>query len=201
MGTGLAEEAIFLGRLLVQLLPDQPEARGLLALMLYCEARRDARRGPDGEYVPLAQQDVGLWSRDLIAEAEEHLMIASRSGVFGRFQTEAAIQSVHAERAVTGRTDLHALVTLYDLLAEHAPSIGVLVGRAAVHGDAYGPVEGLRRLEELPAARVNGYQPYWAVKAHLLRRSGRQAEAAQALELAIGLSDDPAVRTYLASTR
>ncbi len=199
-GSGLTEEAIFLGRLLVQLLPDAPEARGLLALMLYCEARVAARRGADGAFVPLARQDVALWSRDMIVEAEQQLSLAAKAGVFGRFQTEAAIQSVHAQRAVTGVTNTAALVTLYDLLAQRAPSIGVLVSRAAVHGEAFGAASGLGRLDELDRGMVAAYQPYWAVRAHLLRLAGRPEEAVDALALAIGMADDPAVRAYLMST-
>ncbi|CAN5150408.1 RNA polymerase sigma factor [soil metagenome] len=197
LGTGLAEEAVFLARLLVGLLPDQPEARGLLAMMLYCEARRPARRAPDGSFVPLATQDVTLWSRDRIDEAEAHLAVASRSGSFGRFQTEAAIQSVHCERARTGVTDMQALVALYDLLAARAPSIGLLVGRAAVRGEAFGPAEGLRQLDDLEPSRVDSYQPYWAVRAHLLKLAGQPGAAAHALSRAIGLSDDPAIRAHL----
>ncbi|MFC5553459.1 RNA polymerase sigma factor [Methylobacterium iners] len=201
LGTGLTGEAIFLGRLLVALQPDAPEARGLLALMLHCEARAQARRGPDGAYVRLAEQDTRLWSPELIAEAEGHLIVAARRATFGRFQTEAAIQSVHAQRAVTGTTDLRALCTLYDLLAEHAPTIGVLVSRAAIHGEASGPEIGLALLDALDSDRVASYQSFWAVRAHLLRAAGRRAEAAPALDRAIGLSDDPAVRAYLARQR
>ncbi len=109
---GLVEEAIWLGRLVPGLLPDEPEAQGLLALMLHCEARRAARRDANGGYVPLAQQDVSLWSRSMIAEAEEMLVAASRTKQPGRFQLEAAIQSVHARRAVTGWTDWEAIALL-----------------------------------------------------------------------------------------
>src|SRR5258707_1701710 len=104
-GRDLAEEAIWLARVLLQLMPSEAEVRGLLALMLHCEARRPARRGPDGRYVPLSEQDARQWSLPLIEEAERHLADASRYGRSGRFQTEAAIQSVHAERARSGRPD------------------------------------------------------------------------------------------------
>lgn len=201
LGTGLSQEAIFLGRLMVGLRPDEPEARGLLALMLHCEARSTARRGPDGAYVPLAEQDPQLWSRDLAIEAEAHLTFAAKAARFGRFQTEAAIQSVHAQRAITGTTNIRALMMLYDLLADRAPSLGVLVSRAAVYGEALGSAAGLALLDTLEPARVRSYQPYWAVRAHLLVHAGRSAEAGAALDLAIGLSDDPAVRAYLAGRR
>ena len=192
---GLAEEAIYLARLLVELLPDEPEARGLLALMLYCEARASARRTATGAFVPLPEQDPRLWSRELIVEAEGALTEAARAARFGRYQTEAAIQSVHVQRGVTGRTNGAALATLYDLLAVQAPSIGVLVARAAAHGgDA-----GLAQLDAIEADRSRSYQPWWAVRARLLRQAGRAAEADAAYERASGLSQDPAVRSWLLS--
>jgi RNA polymerase sigma-70 factor (ECF subfamily) len=192
----LAEEAIFLARLLRELLPAEPEIAGLLALFLHCEARKPARRSPEGAFVPLADQDCRLWSGAMIEEAEALLTAASRSMTFGRFQTEAAIQSVHAQRATTGRTDLGALVLLHDLLAERAPSLGALVSRAAVHGEAFGPEAGLRALNALPDAQIQDYQPYWAVRTHLLRRAGHDFDAARAR--AIALSPDPAIRDHLA---
>lgn len=132
----LADEALFLSRLLVALLPDEPEVRGLLALLLHCEARRAARREPDGSFVPLKLQDTRLWSHEMIVEAENELIAASRAAVFGRYQCEAAIQSVHAQRAITGRTRHEALAVLYGLLADRCPSAGVLVARAAATLDA-----------------------------------------------------------------
>src|SRR5713101_746589 len=102
-GRDLAEEAIWLARVLVQLMPNEAEVQGLLALTLHCEARRPARRGPDGRYIPLSEEDPNRWSVPLIEEAERHLSEAFTQGRSGRFQLEAAIQSVHAERARTGR--------------------------------------------------------------------------------------------------
>ena len=194
---GLAGEAIYLARLIVSLMPEEPEARGLMALLLYCEARSAARRTADGAFVPLAEQDAKLWSRDLIIEAENHLTLAARQGVFGRFQTEAAIQSVHVQRPLTGVTNHKALVVLYDLLALREPSIGALVSRAAAHGEAFGPERGLALLDELPAKQVEAYQPYWAARAHLLGAAGDVAEAAKAFDRASALSDDPAVQDFL----
>lgn len=194
---GLAEEALFLGRLVVSLLPDEPEAAGLAALMLYCEARRDARRGPDGAFIPLARQDARLWSRERIFEAERLLVGASGAARFGRFQCEAAIQSVHVERAVTGRLNHDALLTLHNLLAEHAPSIGVLVGRAAVLLDAGRASDALAALDALPQDRVANYQPWWVVRARTLEALDDPGAAA-ALARAIGLTRDAGVRTFLA---
>lgn len=193
----LAVEAIYLGRLIVALLPREPEARGLLALMLHCEARRLARRDRRGAYVPLAEQDCTLWSAPLAREAEEQLAEASRAGRPGRFQLEAAIQSVHARRAVTGETDWEAVALLYEGLVRLAPTIGALVGRAATVAEARDSNAGLALLRELPEAAVSSYQPYWALKAHLLATVGSAAEAADAYQRAIGLSDDPAMRAFL----
>jgi len=135
---GLAAEAIYLGRLLTRLLPAEPEAKGLLALMLHCEARRDARRTKEGRYVTLSEQDVTLWSEAMIREAEQCLFQAAQAGKIGRFQLEAAIQSAYAQRAWTGRTEWEAIALLYEGLVRFAPTIGVLVGRAAAVAEARG---------------------------------------------------------------
>ena len=200
-GTGahdLADEALFLGRLLVALLPAEPEARGLLALMLHCESRRAARRGADGCFIPLAQQDARLWSREMIVEAERELTLASRAGVFGRFQCEAAIQSVHAQRPITGSVQHEALATLYRLLATRCPSVGVRVAEAAAMVDAGRHQDALARLRAMPPAEVGAYQPYWVTLASALSAAGAPLDAAAALQRAIGLTEDPAVRAFLA---
>jgi len=183
----LAEEALFLSRLLV-------------ALMLYCESRRAARRGPDGSFVPLNRQDARLWSRDMIIEAEGELTAASRAGVFGRFQCEAAIQSVHAQRPLTGRTNHDALATLYRLLATHCPSVGVLVGQAAAMVEAGEHAQAIAVLRRLVAAEVSSYQPYWVTLATALAAAGDMLSAEQALQTAIGLTEDPAIRSFLAES-
>jgi len=194
---GLTEEAIFLGRLLVGLMPDEPEVRGLLALMLYCEARKPARRNRQGQFVPLAEQDASLWSRDMIIEAENLLTLASRLGKFGRFQCEAAIQSVHVRRPIDGRPNHDALKILYDLLAVHAPSLGVLVGRAAVALDAGNPDVALKYLDDLQSTATERYQPYWVTRANILAAMRRFGEARQLLQTAVDLTEDSAVRAYL----
>lgn len=193
----LSHEALYLGRLLVELMPDEPEARGLLALMLYCEARRTARRDAAGRFVPLRDQNAALWSRDHIIEAESLLTTAAQAARFGRFQCEAALQSVHIQRPITGRAHHQALRTLYDLLATHAPSLGVLVGRAAATLDAGDPAAALRQLDALPASTAVRYQPYWVTRAHVLHAASRAADAQDALQTAIGLTEDDAVRGYL----
>ncbi len=197
---GLAAEAIELGRLLLHLMPDEPEGQGLLALMLHCEARRPARRGPAGEYVPLTDQDTALWSRPMIAEADRLLQAAERAGRLGRFQLEAAIQSVHARRAETGRTDWAAVALLYEGLVRLAPTIGGLVGRAAAVAEAQGAQAGLALLQALPQDAVAAYQPYWALAAHLLARLGWPGADA-AFVRAIGLCEDPAARAFLEHRR
>jgi RNA polymerase sigma-70 factor (ECF subfamily) len=194
---GLAVEAIMLGRLLVQLMPGAPEARGLLALMLHCEARREARRGAGGEYVSLSEQDPARWSRPMMEEAEALLYDAARSGVIGRFQLEAAIQSAHAQRARTGHTDWESVALLYEGLAGLTPTIGALVGRAAAIGEVRGAADGWSLLEMLPRDAVASYQPYWALAAHLLRRLGRRGASDDAYARAIALCEDAAVRAYL----
>ncbi len=195
---GLAAEAIDLGRLLLRLMPAEAEVQGLLALMLHCEARRDARRTATGAYVPLSEQDVTLWSTEMIQQAEHYLGAAAEAGHMGRFQLEAAIQSVHAQRARTGKTDWEAIALLYEGLARLAPTIGVLVGRAAAVAEARGAATGWSLLEAIPAEAIKAYQPYWAVAAHLLRRMQRLEESAAASSRAIGLCEDPATREFLA---
>jgi RNA polymerase sigma-70 factor (ECF subfamily) len=200
-GRDLAEEAIWLARVLLQLMPREAEVRGLLALMLHCEARRVARRGPNGRYVPLSEQDSRQWSIPLIEEAERHLAEASSRGGTSRFQLEAAIQSVHAERARSGRTEWKAIVLFYEQLVRLSPTLGTLTGYAAAVGEANGPDAALAVLDGIDRVAIAAYQPYWAVRAHLLQRLGKTAEAAGAFDRAIGLAEDPAVRQFLLQRR
>jgi RNA polymerase sigma-70 factor (ECF subfamily) len=198
---GLAEESIWLARVLRDCLPDEPEVRGLLALMLHCEARRFARRTPEGRYVPLSEQDPRNWIAPMIAEAERELAAAARVGRIGRFQLEAAIQSVHAERCRSGRTDWTAIADFYERLVQLTPSLGARVGRAAAVAEAHGAQAGLALLEEMDRDWVAPYQPYWAVRAHLLKLLQHDDEARQAFDNAIGLAEDEAVRRFLLERR
>jgi predicted RNA polymerase sigma factor len=200
-GRNLAEEALWLARVLSGLMSGEPEVQGLLALLLHCEARRPARRGLDGRYVPLSEQDPKQWSLALIEEAERHLGEAFKQGRSGRFQLEAAIQSVHAERARTGRTDWAAIALFYERLIRISQAIGTRVGYAAAVAEANGPEAGLAALEPISREDVSDYQPYWAVRAHLLQRLGKTQEAADAYDRAIGLAEDPAVREFLLKKR
>ncbi len=199
----LADEAIWLGRLVVSLLPDEPEAKGMLALMLYAEARRQARRDADGAYVPLETQDVTLWDEPLILAAEALLHEANRAaGPTGRYQIEAAIQSAHVARRVSGRPNWDAVVALYDVLLNLTHSPVALLNRAAALAETDGPEAALASLDAIAEGRrMESYQPYWAARGHLAARAGRKTEAHEALTLAIGLATDDAVRHYLIAQR
>jgi RNA polymerase sigma-70 factor (ECF subfamily) len=200
-GRDVAEEAIWLARVLLQLMPREAEVRGLLALMLHCEARRRTRRGPDGRYIPLSEQDSKQWSLPLIEEGERHLAEALSRGRAGRFQLEAAIQSVHAERARSGRTEWKAIMLFYEQLVRISPTLGTRTGYAAAVGEANGPEAGLAVLDGIDLDAVSAYQPYWAVRAHLLQLLGKTPEAVHAFDRAIGLAEDPAVRQFLLQRR
>jgi len=194
----LAGEGIWLGRLMASLMPDEPEVLGLLTLMLHTEARRDARRDTDGEFVPLDKQDTARWNADLIHEAEALLRRAGAMNRIGRYQLEAAVQSAHAIRRLTGRADWGAIVSLYDGLLQLTGSPVVAINRAVAIAEIEGPGAGLAALDEQSAdARLSQYQPWWAARAALLARCNRKVEAAEAYEQAIGLEPDPAIRRFL----
>jgi RNA polymerase sigma-70 factor (ECF subfamily) len=217
----LAEEGIWLGRLVVSLMPDEPEALGLLALMLFAEARRGARRNAAGDYVPLAEQDTAAWDAALIDEAEAALRRASGiafsgevgSGspkenasspnrIIGRYQLEAAVQSAHVVRRLAGTADWAAIEKLYDALFALTGSPVVAINRAAAVAETRGAAAGLAQLDALADdARLADYQPYWAARATLLTRMGDATAAASAYERAIGLESDPAVRRFLQARR
>ncbi|HEX5081971.1 MAG TPA: DUF6596 domain-containing protein [Blastocatellia bacterium] len=195
---GLTDEAFFLSRLLAELLPEEPEALGLLSLMLHAEARRRARRNADGEYVPLAAQDTALWDWRMILEAETLLRRAGAMGSIGRYQLEAALQSAHVYRRSTGRPNWDAVVQLYDALLALTGSPVVAVNRALAVAESQGANAALDALREVAAdARLREYQPYWAARAELLARTGSYSDARHAYEMAIGLERDPAVRRFL----
>ena len=198
----LAEEGIWLGRLVTSLLPDEPEALGLLALMLHAEARRGARRNARGEYVPLADQDPALWNAQLIEEAEALLYRASAMGVIGRFQLEAAVQSAHVVRRRTGASDWVAIERLYDALAAITGSPVVAINRAIAVAETRGAAAGLAALDALADdPRLSDYQPYWAARAGLLARTRVLNAADEAYQRAIGLESDSAVRRFLQQRR
>jgi RNA polymerase sigma-70 factor (ECF subfamily) len=194
----LANEAIFLGRLVADLLPAEPEALGLLALMLHAEARRRARRDEHGDYVPLADQNPALWDSQMTEEAEAILLRASGLGSIGRYQIEAALQSAHVYRRRTGNANWASVVQLYDTLLVLSGSPVVAINRALAIAEIHGAAAALDAMQATAAdARLTEYQPYWAARAELLTKTGAHAEARQAYEIAIGLERDPAIRRFL----
>lgn len=194
----LTEEALFLARLVVGLLPQEPEALGMLALMLHADARRRARRHANGDYVPLAEQDVSLWDAAMIDEAEALLLHASTLGRIGRYQLEAALQSAHVERRRTGRTDWTAEVQLYDALLGLSGSPVVALNRALALAEWKSPYVALEIVDALAVdERLAQYQPYWAARASLLARTHAYRDAHEAYDIAIGLERDPEVRRFL----
>jgi len=196
----LTEEVLFLARLVAELQPDEPEALGLLALMLHAEARRPARRTAAGDYVPFASQDPALWHQAMIAEAEALLALASAFRRIGRYQLEAALQSAHVHRRRTGQDNWPDVVRLYDALLALAYSPVVVINRALALAETHGAEAALDALDAVADdARLAEYQPYWAARAELLARRGAYDEARRAYEMAIGLERDPAVRRFLLS--
>jgi len=195
--SGLTEEAIWLARTVVDLLPGEPEALGLLALMQYCEARRPARRTAAGDYVPISEQNVQLWSQPRLDDANQLLTLAAAARRPGRFQLEAAVQSAHIERTRGAAIDASAIAVLYEGLVQFAPTLGALIGRAAAVAEAEGPAAGLALLDAIPESAVETYQPYFAARAHLCQRLARTGEARVAFDAAIRLTSDDAVRRFL----
>lgn len=194
---GLTEEAIWLARMAMKLLPDQPEAKGLLALLLFCEARRHARRNANGCFAPLSEQDTNLWSQPMLQEAEALLKQASTSNSLGQFQLEAAIQSAHTQGRLQGQTDWENLILLYAGLLQFAPTLGAKVSQAAAIAEGRGFAAGLAALHEIPVNAVKNYQPYWSLKAHLFHKGNDVSSAIESYQRAIGLTEDASVREYL----
>ncbi len=194
----LTEEAVYLARLLSEMMPQEPETLGLLALMLHAEARRRARRNAAGEFIPFAEQDQTAWEWPLIVEAEALLRRAGAMGRIGRYQLEGAIQSAHIYRNRTGKNNWHDVVELYDLLFSLTHSPVAAVNRTLAMAETQGAASALAAMPS-PAAdnRLSEYQPYWAARAELLARTGATQEARNAYERAIGLERDPAVRAFL----
>ncbi len=197
----LCAEAIRLARVLVGLMPDEPEAAGLLALLLLTDARRAARVDAEGQLVRLADQDRGLWDTDRIREGHALVRACLRRNRPGRFQFQAAIAAVHADAPSADRTDWGQIVALYDQLYAQRPDPVVAINRAIAVGELHGPAVGLRDLDRIESGRVENYQPYHATRADLLARCGRPAEARTAYERAIRLSDNEVERTFLRRQR
>ena len=197
-GADLTGEAVYLAQLLTNLMPEESENWGLLSLMLHAEARRPARR-VDGVYVPLGEQDLSLWNKDMIAIAERALAKAWRLSQSGPYQIEAAIQSAHAASRLNNRDTSADITLLYEKLIDIAPTIGAHVGYAAALSTAGSYERGLTVLDGIQPARIETYQAYWAVRAHILAQLGELSDAAQAYQRAIGLTQDDAARSFLQS--
>ena len=194
----LAPEAIWLSSLIATMLPEEPEAKALLSTMLYAQARRGARRDARGCYVPIDRQDIALWDRARISNAEKLLHACNRSGPTGRYQLEAAIQSAHIAQRLTGAYCWPAIVSLYDHLIALTNSPVAALNRAAALAELSGPDVGLAELCAISKdKRILGYQPYWATLGHLNLLAGNIEAGREALRVAIGLSTDDAVRQYL----
>ncbi|MBO0828912.1 MAG: sigma-70 family RNA polymerase sigma factor [Streptosporangiales bacterium] len=194
----LCAEAIRLGRLLVELMPDEPEAMGLLALMLLVESRRATRTTADAAVVSLADQDRGRWDRDLIAEGQKLVRRCLRRGRPGPYQIQAAINAVHSDAATAADTDWRQIVQLYDQLLALTPTPVVALNRAVAVAEVDGPAAGLAVVDELD---LGAYHPFHVVRADLLRRLGRTAEAARAYDAAIDGSANAAEREFLRRRR
>ncbi|MEV1067141.1 RNA polymerase sigma factor [Streptomyces sp. NPDC050263] len=191
---GLCAEAVRLGRLLTELMPDEPEATGLLALMLLVESRRSARGTADGTLVPLPEQDRGRWDRDLVAEGQALVRRCLRRNRPGPYQIQAAVQAVHSDAPTPAETDWRQILSLYDQLMALAPSPVVALNRAVAVAETEGPGRALALVDALD---LGGYHVWHAVRADLLRRLDRAAEAAVAYEAAVALSENPAERAFL----
>ncbi|MFB6935956.1 RNA polymerase sigma factor [Streptomyces sp. HUAS 31] len=194
----LCAEAVRLGRLLAELMPDEPEVAGLLALMLLVESRRGARQDEHRELVPLPEQDRGLWDRDLIAEGQSLVRRCLRLGRPGPYQIQAAIQAVHSDAPRGRDTDWGQIRQLYDQLMAVAPSPVVALNRAVAVAETEGPARALGLVDALD---LDGYHVLHAVRADLLRRLGRATEAVREYERAVELSENPAERAYLERRR
>jgi len=193
----LSAEALHLALVLADLLPAEPEALGLAALVCLSESRRDARRIEGGRFVPLDEQDTARWDTALIERGESLLRRAHDLGRPDRFQYEAAIQSAHCSRARTGRVDSETLRKLYRAVLRVAPSLGAAVAAAAIEGEIDGPDAGLLALDAITDPAVSRFQPAWSARAHLLAAAGRRAEAVVAYRRAIELTKDSGMADYL----
>jgi RNA polymerase sigma-70 factor, ECF subfamily len=192
----LCGEAIRLARLLAELMPDEPEALGLLALLLLTASRRPARTAADGSLVRLPDQDRSRWDRALIAEGQDLVRACLRRNRPGPYQIQAAIAAVHSDAATAEATDWGQIVTLYDQLRAVAPTPVVALNRAVAVAEVEGPVAGLAEVDRL-GADLDAYQPFHATRADLLARAGRTAQAADAYRTALALTDNAAEREFL----
>ncbi len=190
----LCAEALRLGRLLTELMPDEPEALGLLALMLLTQSRRAARTGPGGSLIPLAEQDRDLWDRALIAEGQDLVRRCLRRDHPGPYQIQAAINAVHSDAPITAATDWSQILQLYNQLIALAPTPVAALNRAVAVAEVDGPQAALDLVDALD---LDGFHLYHAIRADLLRRQGRDAEAVAAYQSAFDRTKNDAERAFL----
>lgn len=195
----MVNEALYLADLTASLLPQSAEAKGLLALLLLCEARRNARQGSQGQFVPLHQQDCTAWDKTMVVQADRLLGQAVALLQPGPFQLEAAIQAAHSERLFTQIVPWSSIAQLYDQLVQLAPTTGAQVGRAVAIGEARGAQHGLDALSQVAGNSVQNYQPFWVAQAYLLAKQAKSVDAQASYQQALGLTTQPAVRAHLQS--
>ena len=201
--TDLQDEANYLCRIVCELLPSEPEAQGLLALMTFCGARKAARINAAGQFVPLSQQDMNLWDRDAIVRADQWLWLAAQHKRPGPFQLEAAVQSAHCHRLFTGSTPWKGIAQLYQQINDHFPTYGSLVAGAIAMGEAGDVKNALRQLEQMNPAATKNFQPWWVAKGYLLNldeNSSPQIVDA-AYQTAIGMTVDQRLKSHLETVR
>jgi RNA polymerase sigma-70 factor (ECF subfamily) len=197
MRLDLCAEAIRLARVLAELMPNEPEAQGLLALLLLLHARSAARVGPFGSLVRLAEQDRRAWDQGLIAEGQAIVRACVQRGRRGPYQIQAAINAVHSVAPSFDRTDWHAILTLYDQLYALTPTSIVALNRAVALAEVHGPAAGLSAVDDLRSAGLDGYYLFHAARAALLRRLRRDEEAAAAYAIARALTTNPVEQAFL----
>jgi RNA polymerase sigma-70 factor, ECF subfamily len=198
---GLCAEGIRLARVLGELMPGEPEAQGLLALLVLLHARSAARVSAGGSLVRLAEQDRRLWDRDLIAEGQAIVRACVQRGRPGPYQIQAAINAVHSVAPSTDSTDWHAILTLYDQLYALTPTPVVALNRAVALAEVRGPAAGLAAVDGLRSPALDGYYLFHAARADLLRRLRRDGEAAAAYATARALTTNPAEQAFLDAQR
>ncbi|MET3119856.1 RNA polymerase sigma-70 factor (ECF subfamily) [Undibacterium sp. GrIS 1.8] len=195
--TDLQQEAIFLCSLVCTLMPEVAEAQGLLALMLFRQARRAAQLSPQGDFIPLPGQDMQRWDKAAILRADQLLWMAAGQRQPGPFQLEAAIQSAHCHRLFTGETPWTGIAQLYAQINRYYPTTGSRVAGAVAFAEAGDAAAGLAQLRAIEQSHSNGFQPWWVAYAHCLRMLGQKDQATAALKMALGLTSDVRLRKYL----
>ena len=199
----LKDEALYLGSIVCQLMPESAEAKGLLALMTFSNARRAAQVDAQGRFVSLAQQDVQLWDKNAIVQADQLLWVAAQSRTPGPFQLEAAVQSAHCHRLFTGQTPWQGIAAVYQQINKFYPTEGAGVAGAVALAEAGDVAAGLQQLDAMNRDVVKSFQPWWVARGYLLSKLDKQSlnAADAAYQTAIGLSTQQKIRDYLESVR